>query len=76
MYLPLIVFSQDKFQPKLCSGHDITLDDDVVVAVWNGYIINFWLITKIEAVDSIKNTYQVKKVDNYDNKIFYYGDVK
>ena len=39
----------------------MTLDDDVVVAVWNGYIINPWLMTKNEAVDRVKNAYVSEK---------------
>ena len=39
----------------------MTLDDDVVVAVWNGYIINLWLMTKNEAVDRVKNAYVSEK---------------
>ena len=51
-----------RFQPKVCDGHhDMTqkpmsFDDTAVVTVkGNDYRINFWFITKNEAMDRMKN---------------------
>ena len=40
----------------------------IVTVRRNNYIINFWYMTKNEAIDRIENSHISKKVDNNENK--------
>ena len=68
----------------VCNGcHDLlqkcTSFDDAVIVTVNGHDcrMNFWLMTKSETVNIVKNADLNKKVEIYNNKkIIYYKDTK